>query len=70
MKQNNGLITFITVTITYVIVNIVYKLTGFHYNVSEGIFKFKLVIDIILWGIVSFVVYVLIKMLLGKINIK
>ena len=70
MKTNNGIITFTTVAITYIIIKILYKLTGFNYNISDGIFKLDLVIDIALWGIVSFIVYTLIKILLARVNIK
>lgn len=54
---------FIVVLITYIIVHIVYKLTGFYYNIGEGILNFKFIIDIALWGVVYFVVYMVIKKL-------
>ena len=63
MKKSNGAFTFIVVLITYIIVHIVYKLTGFYYNIGEGILNFKFVIDIALWGVVYFVVYMLLKKL-------
>ncbi|MCY6485053.1 hypothetical protein OW763_11950 [Clostridium aestuarii] len=61
--MKNGNRTVITVLITYVIVHIVYKLTGFYYNFGEGIFNFKLAIDIVLWGSIYFVVYMSLKRL-------
>ena len=54
-KKNSGYITFGSVVITYVIVKIVYKLTGFHYDFSEGLANFKLLIDVSLWCFIYFV---------------
>jgi hypothetical protein len=61
MKKSNGISTLITILITYIIVHIVYKLTGFYYNFGEGILNFKFVMDIALWGVVYFIVYILLK---------
>jgi hypothetical protein len=55
-----------TIIITYVIVKIVYKLTGFHYAFSDGIANINLLIDIALWGCVYLSVDLLLKKLLSK----
>ena len=68
MKKSNGSFTFIVILITYIIVHIVYKLTGFYYNFGDGILNFKFVIDIALWGVVYFVVYIFVKKLKFLIN--
>ena len=70
MKKNNGVFVFITIIITYIIVHIIYKLTGFYYNLGDGILNFKFVIDIALWGVIYFVVYILLKKLSFIINKK
>ncbi|MBU3071963.1 hypothetical protein [Clostridium estertheticum] len=63
MKKSKGIFTFIVVLITYIIVHIIYKLTGFYYNFGDGILNSKLVIDLALWGVVYFIVYILSKKL-------
>ena len=60
-KNKNGYITFGSILITYIIVKIVYVLTGFHYNFSDGIVTIKLLIDIALWGFIYFPVNYLLK---------
>ena len=55
MKKNEGVRAFITGILTYLIVHIIYKLTGFYYNLGQ--LDYKLLIDISLWGIINFIVY-------------
>ena len=55
--MDNETISFITFVLTYVIVHIIYKVTGFYYSFKEGLFNFKLLIDLGLWCIVSFIIY-------------
>ena len=61
LTKPNGFISFGTLFITYVLVKIVYKLTGFHYDFGDGIFNIKLVIDIALWVLIYFPVQFLLK---------
>ncbi len=65
-KKTNRFIALGTIIITYLIVNIVYKLTGFHYDFSDGIANIRLLIDIALWGCVYFAVNFLLRKLLSK----
>ena len=60
-KKNNGFIPFISILITYIIVKIVYKLTGFHYGFDEGIVNIKLLMDLALWGLIYFTISFLVK---------
>lgn len=63
-KKSNGFIAFGSILTTYIIVKIVYRLTGFHYELSDGIATIKLLIDIVLWLLVYFPVNYLLKKLL------
>lgn len=62
-KKINRFIAFSSILITYIIVKLVCKLTGFHYDFSDGIVNVKLLIDIALWGFI----YLLINYLLKKL---
>lgn len=66
MKKDDAIATFVTFIITYVIVHIIYKLTGFYYNFGQGLLNFKLLINIVLWCIVYFIVYMFLKKLHHK----
>ncbi len=65
-KKTNRFITPSTIIITYVIVNILYKLTGFHYDFTDGIANISLLIDIALWVCVYLAVNYLLRKLLLK----
>ncbi|MBU5438427.1 hypothetical protein KQI42_10430 [Tissierella sp. MSJ-40] len=60
-KKSYGSILIIITT--YIIVRIVYKLTGFNYSFSEGILNTKLIIDLILW----IIIYVPVKNIFDKV---
>ena len=62
-KKANGFISLGSIIITYVIVKILYKLTGFHYDFADGIVNIRLLIDIVLWGFV----YLTVNFLLRKL---
>lgn len=55
----------LTITITYIIVKIVYKLTGFSYSLLEGILNIKILVDLGLW----IIVYVFVKIILNKLKL-
>ncbi len=55
-KKPNGFIPLGTILITYVIVKILYKITGFSYDLTDGIVNINLLIDLALWGFVYFTV--------------
>ena len=61
-------VTILTVIATYIIVRIVYRLTGFSYSLSEGILNMKLLIDLALWIIVFFLVDNISRKMLVKSN--
>jgi hypothetical protein len=65
-KKTNGYIAFGSILITYIIVKTVYRLTGFHYEFSDGLANIKLLIDIVLWGIIYFPVNYLMKKLFAN----
>jgi hypothetical protein len=65
-KKNNVVIPLGTIIITYIIVKILYKLTGFHYDFTDGIANKSLLIDIALWGFVYLTVNFLLRKLLLK----
>jgi hypothetical protein len=60
MKKYNKPTPFIAVAITfaitYTIVRIIYKVTGFYYDFNEGLFNFKFLIDFGFWCIVYFTI--------------
>lgn len=55
MKKNEGTITFISVIVTYIIVHIVYKLTGFYYHFGQ--LNYKLIVDLLLWAVIYYISY-------------
>jgi hypothetical protein len=61
-------LTILTVISTYIIVRVVYRLTGFSYSLSEGILNMKLLIDLGLWIIVFFLVDNIFRKILVKSN--
>lgn len=66
-KNNSSGYFIVLVTIfTYIIVKIVYRLTGFYYNFDEGIFNIKLLIDLSLWLAVFIPIHFLVKRLFRK----
>lgn len=56
-------VNILTVILTFIIAHIIYNLTGFHYNFSEGILNLKLLIDLGLW----LLIYVPVNIILDKI---
>jgi hypothetical protein len=64
MKKNSMSVYFISIIISYIIVKIAYKLSGFKYDFSEGIINVRYLIHIIIWGIIYAIVYFLLKKLL------
>jgi len=65
-KKNIRFILVSTILITYIIVKVIYKITGFHYDLADGILNIRFLIDIALWGFVYLTVYSLLKKLLLK----
>lgn len=61
-------VTILTVIATYIIVRIIYRLTGFSYSLSEGILNMKLLIDLGLWIIVFSLVGNIFRKVLVKSN--
>ncbi|MFT8352848.1 hypothetical protein [Clostridium saccharoperbutylacetonicum] len=66
MKKNNETIASISFLITYEIVHIIYKVTGFYYSFNEGLINFKLLIDLGLWCIVNFIIFTFLKKIWTK----
>ncbi len=67
MKNNNGMLGFVRLFTTYIVVKVIHKFAGFHYDpFREGLINFKFLIDIISWGIVSASIYFLMKRLLAE----
>jgi hypothetical protein len=66
MKKNILLIPFITILITYIIVKVVKKLTGFHYDIDDGFININFLIDLAIWGFVYLSIDTLIKRLLPR----
>ncbi|HAH58459.1 MAG TPA: hypothetical protein DCL86_09945 [Bacteroidales bacterium] len=64
--KRTGYVITISIIITYIIVKIVYKLTGFYYNFDEGLLNIKLLIDLSLWAVVFIAVNFLVKMVFHK----
>jgi hypothetical protein len=64
-KKTNFLMPFSTIIIAYIMVKIIYKLTGFHYD-FDGIVNIKLLIDFAVWVVVYFAVDFLLKKLFSK----
>lgn len=56
-------VTILTVVLTFIIVNFIYKLTGFHYSFSEGLLNLKLLIDLGVW----LLIYIPLNIILDKI---
>lgn len=70
MKKNSKTIGFVSLFITYLVVKVVHSFAGFHFDpFSEGIFNIKFLIDIKSWGIISTMVYFLMKRLLPQKSI-
>lgn len=61
MKKNNY-IRFLTFIIAYIIVHIIYKLTGLNYNFSDGL-NIKMLIDVGLWV----TIYVTINTIINRV---
>jgi len=58
---------FISLSITYLAVKLVYWLAGFDYDIfSEGIFNTKLLIDILSWVGIYALVFILLKTFIPK----
>lgn len=53
----------ITIGITFVIVKVINHFSGFHYDIAEGFFNIKLLIDLALWVLVYFSVFTLLNKL-------
>ncbi len=66
LKETNKLIPISAIILTYLIVKVIYKLTGFHYDFDDGILNMSFLIDIVLWGLVYLAVLVLLKRLFTK----
>lgn len=64
-KRGSLLITFLSLLLTYIIVKVVYKISGFYYNFDEG-FGIKLVIDLALWVIVFLAIERILKWIFSK----
>lgn len=64
MKNHNyiGLISFI---ITFFVTHVFYKVTGFNYNISDGL-NINLLFDLLLWAGSYFLVYLVLKKLFNK----
>jgi len=62
-KKTNGFIPLGTILITYVIVRIINKVTGFSYDFSDGVFNINLLIDLAIW----FFVYLAVDFLQRKL---
>ena len=65
-NKNSGYILILTTIFSYIIVRIVYKLTGFYYSFDEGIFNIKLLIDLSIWLAVFIPIHFLVKRLFHK----
>ncbi|EKQ52424.1 MULTISPECIES: hypothetical protein [unclassified Clostridium] len=60
-------VNILTVILTFIIAHIIYNLTGFQYNFSEGILNLKLLIDLGLWLLIYAAVNIILdKILLSK----
>ena len=67
MRKNNRLFGFVHILITYIIVKIIHKLAGFHYNLfNEDIISINFFIDIMSWVIIYGITYFIIKKLFFK----
>lgn len=62
VKKSNLLITLFTILFTYIIVKVVYNVSGFYYGFDDGI-SIKLFIDLALWTLV----YLTIRFILIRI---
>lgn len=61
MKKNDKLIVPIAFVMTYIITHIIYKVTGFYYGFEQGLFNFKALLDLGVWCIVYFIIYMPLK---------
>lgn len=53
----------VSIGITFVIVKVIEHFSGFHYDIAEGFFNIKLLIDLALWVLVYFSVFTLLNKL-------
>lgn len=58
-------VTILAVILTFIIVHIIYKLTGFHYSFSEGILNLKMFIDLGLWMLIYIPVNIIVDKILS-----
>lgn len=65
VKTSNLLITLFTIFVTYIIVKVVYNVSGFHYGFDDGI-SIKLFIDLALWTLVYLTISFILKRLFSK----
>lgn len=61
-QKNNVFYPVATIVISFVIVKIINKFTGFHYDIAEGIFNINFLIDFALW----LIVYIIVAYILEK----
>lgn len=61
MKKGQGIIIFISTLLTYFIVHIIYKLTGFYYVFGQ--INYKLFVDLLMWCVIYFIAYLSLKKL-------
>ena len=68
-KKTERNIIIVSIVITYIIVKVIYRLTGFHYDFTDGIINIRFLIDIALWGTVYLtVVFLLRKLFSSKVE--
>jgi hypothetical protein len=63
MKKNAGIVTFI---ITYIIVRIIYGVSGFAYNLFSDGLKIRIILDLSLW----ILIYCSVSKVTDYLNIK
>ncbi len=59
MKRDSVSANLVLFLITYLLVKIIQRLTGFDYDFSEGLFNIKLLIDLLIWIAVYRIVSIL-----------
>jgi len=62
-KKTDRYIIIISIVITYISVKAIYRITGFHYDFTDGIINIRFLIDIALWGSVFLTVIFLLRKL-------
>ena len=65
-KKTERNIIIVSIVITYIIVKVIYRLTGFHYDFTDGIINIRFLIDIALWGSVYLTVVFLLRKLFSS----